>query len=294
MHDYMQVNVSKLVIIFLIAFSLAIGGIYLWRKSQVPNKDITDIQVPGSEGSKPQQSQIPSNWFEFAKQAKTEAECEQISSLETVKDNCYLSVAEITKDISLCEKAGTWKELCRSRLSETNTKYSEQQAKAIISSRATEVITTLKANNFVKLSTYIHPEKGVRFSPSTYINIENDLVFSADQIKNISLDQKKYVWGVHDGSGLPIEEPFVKYFEEFVYSHDFANAKEIGYNRSIGGGNTINNVFDSYPKSIVVEYHFPGFDPKYEGMDWESLRLVFEESNGIWYLVGVVHAQWTI
>jgi hypothetical protein len=43
-----------------------------------------------------------------------------------------------------------------------------------------------------------------------------------------------------------------------------------------------------------VEYHFSGFDKKFEGMDWASLKLVFENSNNEWYLVGIVHDQWTI
>jgi (p)ppGpp synthase/HD superfamily hydrolase len=29
-------------------------------------------------------------------------------------------------------------------------------------------------------------------------------------------------------------------------------------------------------------------------MDWRSLRLVFEKKNDIWYLVGIIHDQWTI
>ena len=44
--------------------------------------------------------------------------------------------------------------------------------------------------------------------------------------------------------------------------------------------------------------HFPGFDKKYGGMDWESLRLVFEDATlgggTELMLVGIVHAQWTI
>jgi len=29
-------------------------------------------------------------------------------------------------------------------------------------------------------------------------------------------------------------------------------------------------------------------------MDWASLRLVFEKFKGTWWLVGVIHAGWTI
>jgi len=43
-----------------------------------------------------------------------------------------------------------------------------------------------------------------------------------------------------------------------------------------------------------VEYHFPGIDPQYGGLDWRSLRLVFQQSGGEWYLVGIIHDQWTI
>lgn len=49
------------------------------------------------------------------------------------------------------------------------------------------------------------------------------------------------------------------------------------------------NIYYNY-----VEYHFPGFEKKYEGKDWKSLRLVFEKKNDRWYLVGIVHDQWTI
>jgi len=31
---------------------------------------------------------------------------------------------------------------------------------------------------------------------------------------------------------------------------------------------------------MVVEYHFPGIDPQYGGLDWRSLRLVFQQSGG--------------
>jgi (p)ppGpp synthase/HD superfamily hydrolase len=29
-------------------------------------------------------------------------------------------------------------------------------------------------------------------------------------------------------------------------------------------------------------------------MDWRSLRLVFEKKDDIWYIVGIIHDQWTI
>jgi len=168
------------------------------------------------------------------------------------------------------------------------------KAKQIIASRANQVILLLKKKDFAKLSKVIHPDKGVRFSPYAYVSGNKDKVFSARKIKTLSSDKTKYIWGAYDGSGDPIQLAFRDYYKRFVYSREFAAAKQIGYNRFIGGGNTINNAFQAYPKSIIVEYHFTGFEPKYEGLDWESLRLVFEEKKGVWYLVGIIHDQWTI
>jgi hypothetical protein len=49
-----------------------------------------------------------------------------------------------------------------------------------------------------------------------------------------------------------------------------------------------------YPDATVVEFHFPGFEEKYEGMDWKSLRVVVEKLDNKWYVVGIIHDQWTI
>jgi hypothetical protein len=59
-------------------------------------------------------------------------------------------------------------------------------------------------------------------------------------------------------------------------------------------GNMIENQFEVYKDSIIVEYHIPEIDPQFEGLDWQSLRLVFEEYDGSWKLVGIIHNQWTI
>ena len=56
----------------------------------------------------------------------------------------------------------------------------------------------------------------------------------------------------------------------------------------------LENQFEVYDNPIIVEYYFPGFNPEYEGMDWKSLRLVFEQYEDNWYLVGIIHNQWTI
>lgn len=170
----------------------------------------------------------------------------------------------------------------------------EKEIKSAVDAKSVEVIAALKEKDMARLAECIHPEKGVCFSPYSHIDIQNDLVFTADKMKDILKDKTVYMWGAYDGSGEPIKLTFTQYFEKFVYDKDFANPKDVGYNRVIHQGNTLVNISEVYPQSRFNDYYFPGFDPKYEGMDWESLRLIFEEYKGDWYLVAIAHGQWTI
>lgn len=163
-----------------------------------------------------------------------------------------------------------------------------------VDERAQEAITALAARNMKALADLVHPSEGVRFSPYGNININNDVKLAADVVKTRMDSNKTYIWGAYDGSGEPIEKTFKDYFDEFVYDQDFANAEKIAKDEIIGTGNTINNIEEVYPNTQFVEYYFSGFDPDYGGMDWVSLRLVFEQKDGTWYLVGIVHDQWTI
>lgn len=159
---------------------------------------------------------------------------------------------------------------------------------------ALDVVGLLQSQDMSGLELYIHPEKGVRFTPYGHIDPANDRLFVDSLIPGLLLDTQTYLWGYYDGSGDPIELTFSDYFDQFVYDVDFANPNLIGNNVLIGSGNSQSNITEVYPDAVFVEFHFTGFDPQYSGIDWESLRLVFEEINDIWYLTGIIHDQWTI
>jgi hypothetical protein len=172
---------------------------------------------------------------------------------------------------------------------------SPQDAERIIAGRARQVILSLKTRNVSKFSTFVHPEKGVRFSPYASVLPDEDRVVKKNQLVQIWASKKRYKWGGYDGSGDPIWLTLQKYYRRFIFDHDFSRAKDVAYNpASMSHGNTPNTIREHYPQSIAVEYHFSGFDPKFGGMDWSSLWLVFEKRGSEWYLVGIVHDEWTI
>ncbi|HZJ99630.1 MAG TPA: hypothetical protein VFC79_06470 [Tissierellaceae bacterium] len=156
------------------------------------------------------------------------------------------------------------------------------------------VLELLKDKDMDDLDDFVHPSKGVRFSPYGYVDTDNHLVFTADQVDDLDDDSQIYTWGDYDGSGEPIELDFNDYYDRFIFDEDFSDPQIIGNNVIIGQGNTLVNIEEVYPDGHFVELHFEGFDSQYEGMDWRSLRLVFETIDGDWYLVGIIHDEWTI
>ncbi|OPJ55294.1 hypothetical protein [Alkalithermobacter paradoxus] len=174
-----------------------------------------------------------------------------------------------------------------------NTSKENKSPKDIIGERSYEAIKALKNKDMKTLSEIVHPTKGVRFTPYTYVNVERDLVFDREKIANFFNDENVYMWGYFDGTGDDIKFNPSQYYERFIYSKDFINAEKVGYNEVLSFGNMLENQFEVYDNPIVVEYYFSGFNPEYGGMDWRSLRLVFEEHEGKWYLVGIINNEWT-
>ena len=159
--------------------------------------------------------------------------------------------------------------------------------------RAAQAVAALQAQDLTALAALVHPNAGLRFSPYAFVSI-SDRVFRPEALPDLLTDPTLYEWGVYDGSGLPISLTFSGYYAAFVYDQDYAAAPQIGLNQRLGAGNSTDNSLEFYPGAMVVEYHFPGIDPQYGGLDWRSLRLVFQKSGGEWYLVGIIHDQWTI
>ncbi|MFA6256135.1 MAG: hypothetical protein WC606_03025 [Candidatus Absconditabacterales bacterium] len=155
------------------------------------------------------------------------------------------------------------------------------------------VLLALKNNDLLTLSTFVGPQ-GLRFSPYEHVNITTDIVLSTDEVYNGLALSRSFTWGAYDGSGEPIDLGIGQYFEKFVYDADFVTAPEIYHNKKFERGNVINNIFDVYSGNYIVEYHFSQIDPQYEGMDRKSLYLIFENTNGQRYLIGIVHGQRTI
>ncbi len=156
-------------------------------------------------------------------------------------------------------------------------------------------LSAIKSRNYTALAALVHPELGLRFSPYSFVDTSSDRVVSTEALKELAGQKKQQVlvWGDYDGSGDPIKLTTEQYLKEFVYDVDFIKPEKRGVDTILYSGNIPSNLHEVYPGCDFTESHFSGFDKKFQGMDWRSLRLVFKLIDGKYYLVGVVHDEWT-
>ena len=171
---------------------------------------------------------------------------------------------------------------------------SAAEAQRLVGARVAATLDALKRHDGAALAALAHPTKGVRFTPYPFVATARDVVLMRADLTNAYADTKTRTWGVSDGKGDPITLTFSDYSSRYVYSRDFVSASKTAYNKPIGSGNSIENTADVYPNAVLFEAYDPGPDPAAESFRWQSLRLLFEPDGNTWYLVGIVHGEWTI
>ncbi|MGF9911271.1 hypothetical protein ABEX47_12925 [Paenibacillus ehimensis] len=72
---------------------------------------------------------------------------------------------------------------------------SPAEAQKVIAKQAEAVIAALKHRDMKQLQRYVHPEKGVRFSPYATVDVNHDLVVKAEQLPALLQDKTVYTWG---------------------------------------------------------------------------------------------------
>ena len=181
-----------------------------------------------------------------------------------------------------------------SRITSTVRDFPMVDAQRAVGTRVSETLAALARRDGAALAALAHPTKGVRFSPYPFVRLASDQVLTPAELRDAFASTVTRTWGRTDGRGDPIVLSYGDYHARYVYSRDFIAAKWTAYNHPIGSGNATDNTAEIYPEAILFEAYDPGPDPSLSDTQWQSLRLLFEQSGTAWYLVGVVHGAWTI
>lgn len=159
-----------------------------------------------------------------------------------------------------------------------------------------ELIAIFYNKEYEKLSAYIKNEdRKIVFSPYLYIDTTSVKKLTLEELKEYEKSNRLLNWGWYDGSGEPIKLSLSDYVDRFVYDVDYLNETDtITIDEVHMKGNSINNISDIYPEANYIHYYRAPKDPELGEMDWRSLIFVFEEVNTNYYLIAVVHNEWTI
>jgi hypothetical protein len=173
-----------------------------------------------------------------------------------------------------------------------STSGTEKQIDTSLPALTKIILTALQQKDYDRFVSFFHPN-GVRFSPYAHIDTNRDVRLHAKDFLLHTNKKDKMFWGYYDGSGDSILLNMHDYIKRFVYNADYLHAEKTAVNSFIGNGNSLNNLKEVYRNTEFSESYFSGFDKKYQGMDWTSLRLVFQKHQGRYCLIGMVHDQWT-
>lgn len=155
-----------------------------------------------------------------------------------------------------------------------------------------EILASLKAKDYQTFSRFIHPEKGISFSMYGHIKPEKDKHFTREDFIKYKDQRTKFTWGESDGTGDLLVLTIKEYLKDWVFKKDFTTGTYY-LNEFKGSGNSLNNLENIYPELDFTENYLPGTE-EFGGMDWNSLRFVFDEYEGKKFVVAVVNDQWTI
>ena len=158
---------------------------------------------------------------------------------------------------------------------------------------ALEAAGYIKSGDYRALSRMIHPEYGVVISPYATVSLSSNKCFTREDVSKFGDDGVSYIWGITDDVGDPIEMTPCDYFTEYVYNFDYVNSSIIGINRIVKSGNSLENLSDMFPGCQFVDLHNPGTEET-EYANWSTLRLVFEEYDGIMMLTAIIHSESTL
>ncbi|WP_336045980.1 hypothetical protein [Solibacillus ferritrahens] len=176
-----------------------------------------------------------------------------------------------------------------STTTDTEKMSSEKETEKKLLALSEEIFSLLKDSNYEKFAEKVDQEHGVTFA--FYADFGHPDGYGGEYVnlskKEISeRNNTKYLWGA-DESGKEFEMSFHEYVQQFLlrkWGMSDADYSIITFNEP--GENfagVINTIHEFYPNAKYVEYYSPG---ETEHL-FQSLRFIYQERDGEWYLIGI-------
>ena len=173
---------------------------------------------------------------------------------------------------------------------------SHKEIKKELLALSEEIFTLLKESDFRGISERVNPDEGVTFA--FYADFGNPngyggqyVTLSKKEIKETN--DTKYLWG-NDESGKEYKLSLNEYVQQILLQRwgiEEVDYTIITFNEPAENfAGVINTIHQNYPDAKYVEYHSQGKDEH----SFQSLRFIYQESDGEWYLIGIARDVATV
>lgn len=161
----------------------------------------------------------------------------------------------------------------------------------LIEQQAKEILQAIHDRDMDVLSTHVHTEKGLLFSPYFSV-LDNTVRFEKNELPTLLDSDTTYLWGYGEAN-TEIQLTPADYFDKHLQVERFFDSDEVFVdiqNQQVDPSNYLKTVF---PDSKIVEFYRAGTE-QYSELDYRSLNLVFEQdAKGIWRLVAIINNLFT-
>ena len=159
-----------------------------------------------------------------------------------------------------------------------------------------EIFSLLKASNFEKISELVDAEHGVTFAfyadfgnpdgyGGQYVNLSKNEISKANDTK--------YLWG-KDEAEREFEISLHEYVQQMLlqrWGKEEVDYSIITFNEPAENfAGVLNTIHEYYPNAKYVEYYSPGKDEH----SFQSLRFIYQQRDGEWYLIGIARDVATV
>ncbi|MFN7161132.1 MAG: hypothetical protein ACK4NC_06040 [Candidatus Gracilibacteria bacterium] len=169
--------------------------------------------------------------------------------------------------------------------------------KMVIEQQSAYVISLLQKNDFSALASQVHPEKGLLLSADIHLDDKTfpRQIIARKELAGFLKNTTPRIWGSNGYTELPLRMTGKEFWETWVYTRTITlNSPRAFDEVRITDVNKVaaaEMMQKRFPNSHFVEYSvLSSSTGEVKEKDW-SLRLVFSEYNGQWYLVGIVRDQ---
>lgn len=173
---------------------------------------------------------------------------------------------------------------------------SEKEIKKKLLALTEELFSLLKESNYEKIAEKVDPEHGVTFA--FYADFGHPNGYGGQYVnlskKDISKkNDTKYIWGM-DESEKEFEMSLDEYVQQFLlrrWGWRDVDYSIVTFNEPAENfAGVINTVHEFYPNAKYVEYYSPG---ETEHL-FQSLRFIYQERDGEWFLIGIARDVATV